>query len=53
MLSNGMYGRFDRREKFIKTVIEELRLEREGFDLSTLKGYKRLSRKTPATAPAT
>ena len=42
MASTGMFGRFDRREKFLAALEREWNLANKGFDFSTVPKYRRL-----------
>ena len=44
MTSTGMFGRHDRREKYLAAVLREIELDQKGFDFGRLPRYKRLCR---------
>jgi hypothetical protein len=46
MGSTGMFGRHDRREKFLAAVEREWNLQSQGFDFASIPAYRRLSRPT-------
>jgi hypothetical protein len=43
MGSTGMFGRYDRREKFLAAVEREWNLQSQGFDFASIPTYRRLS----------
>ncbi len=55
LATTGMFGRNDRKDKFLAAVEREWELEKAGFDFNSLQGYKRLIliKKSPVTVAAT
>lgn len=48
MTTTGMFGRHDRREKFLAAVEREWHLESQGFDFAAIPNYQRLCRSQTA-----
>jgi hypothetical protein len=51
MASTGMFGRYDRRDKYLAAIERELNLAERGFDFTTVPKYRRLSQRNPPSVP--